>query len=120
MVSIPDQQQAHRYLEQGRERNPGVWVDHSYMVGEVAGRIAAVHPHLQPERAKVLGMLHDIGRREGVYGLRHTLDGYRFLISEGYEAAARVCLCYPFPVQKPVISRDRWDGSPEDFSFLRQ
>ena len=32
-----------------------------------------------------MGLLHDIGRREGVTGMRHTLDGYRYLLEQGFD-----------------------------------
>ncbi len=33
--------------------------------------------------AYILGLLHDIGRREGIHGMRHSLDGYNFSMKCG-------------------------------------
>ena len=47
-----------------------------------------------------MGLLHDIGRREGVSGFNHVTDGYHFLLSLGFADAARICLTYSFSFQQ--------------------
>ena len=74
---------------------------------------------LDPNRAYILGLLHDIGRREGVHGLRHIMDGYHFLAQEGYPDAGRVCLTHAFPDKTLIPDAARWDGTPEDLTFVR-
>ena len=90
-MMIPTLQQATDYLRAAETRNPGPWVAHSIQVGQAAQKIAAAYPELKPESAYILGLLHDIGRREGVTDMRHTLDGYNYLLAEGFPDAARIC-----------------------------
>lgn len=63
-------------ISEGQELNPGPWVQHSLWAARAAGSIASHHPRLDPDVAFVMGYLHDIGRREGVTGMRHILDGF--------------------------------------------
>ena len=71
-MRIPDRYQAELWLQEAGELNPGPWVAHSRYVAEAARNIAARLPTLDVEAAYVLGLLHDIGRRAGVTGMRHS------------------------------------------------
>ena len=75
-MRIPERDQAELWLQEAGVLNPGPWVAHSRYVAEAARNIATRLPALDPEAAYVLGLLHDIGRRAGVTGMRHGLDGY--------------------------------------------
>ena len=44
------------------------------------------------------GLMHDIGRFEGVFGIRHATAGYHLLTDRGEVALARICLTHSFPV----------------------
>jgi hypothetical protein len=117
-LTIPTRQQAQAYLDEAERRNPGLWVAHSTQVGEAAQKIAAAHPDLDPEKAYSLGLLHDIGRREGVSDMLHVLDGYNFLLAEGYSEAARICLTHSFPIPDIGVGSGKWDGTVEEESFV--
>jgi hypothetical protein len=117
-MSIPTRQQAEDYLTGAEKRNPGLWVDHSNQVGQAAQRIAAAHPDLNPEKGYILGLLHDIGRREGVTAMRHVLDGYNYLIAESYPEAARVCLTHSYPIPDVEARSGEWDGTAEEEAFV--
>lgn len=54
--------QAGQLLLDAEELNPGGWVSHSRFVAQAARAVAEHHPDLDPVRAYVLGLLHDIGR----------------------------------------------------------
>jgi HD superfamily phosphodiesterase len=41
--------------------------------------------HLDPDKAFVLELLHDIGRRYGKTNMRHSIDGYNFCKEQGYD-----------------------------------
>ena len=82
-MRIPDRHQAELWLQEAGVLNPGPWVAHSRYVAEAARNIATRLPTLDAEAAYVLGLLHDIGRRAGVTGMRHSLDGYTFPGSRG-------------------------------------
>ncbi len=120
MMLIPTLPKANAYLLEAGRRNPGPWVDHSQQVALAAQRIAAAHPELDPERAYILGLLHDIGRREGIAGMRHVMDGYYFLTKEGYPDAARICLTHSYPVPDVNIGSSPWDGSTGERRFVAE
>ena len=72
MLSIAE---ARQELKTAAYMNPGPWEQHSEVTAENARRIAQKVPGMNPEKAYVMGLLHDIGRREGVTGMRHLMDG---------------------------------------------
>jgi hypothetical protein len=117
-MRIPDRNQAELWLQEAAELNPGVWIAHSRYVAEAARRIAAQLPLLDPEAAYVLGLLHDIGRRAGVTGMRHVLDGYRFLVAAGCEDAARISLTHSFQNRDIREIFGEWDCTPEELAFI--
>ncbi len=97
MNGYPTVQNAHRFLSEAVKCNPGPWGDHSVVVAKCAKAIAAHCPDMNEEKAYVLGLLHDIGRRFGVSHLRHVYDGYSYMKSLGYPDAARICITHSFP-----------------------
>jgi hypothetical protein len=118
-VHFPSLQQAEAYLRDGAERNPGPWVAHSRLVAQGARLIAEHHPGLDPESAYIVGLLHDIGRRFGVAHMKHALDGYTFLMAEGFPSASRISLTHSFP-DKTLPSQSTWDGTPEEYCFFME
>src|SRR5690606_22066361 len=109
-MRIPSREEALELLSEARRLNPTPWADHALNVARVAEAIAtrvaaadraagAESASLDPDVAFVLGVLHDIGRREGVTRMRHTIDGYRHLMALGFDDAARVCLTHSFPME---------------------
>ena len=91
----PDRGEAERLLREAECRNPGPWGDHSRVAARCAERIAAA-AGMDREKAYVLGLLHDIGRKFGIYHMPHIYNGYQYMISLGYYAVARVCLSHSF------------------------
>lgn len=119
-VKILTPAEALRLLHEAEGCNPGPWVQHSLHVAQAAGRIAAAHPALDPDRAYVMGLLHDIGRRAGVTDMRHVIDGFRHLSELGYADAARACMTHSFPVKNALAGAGQWDCSPEEFEFVQR
>lgn len=118
--AFPSLREAEALLAEAARLNPGRgWVPHSRVVADAAGRIAAAHPALDETTARVLGLLHDIGRRAGDTHNRHILDGYTYLMGLGYPAAARICLTHSFPVRDITCCDGVWDTTPEEYAFLR-
>lgn len=72
---LPNLQEAHRLLDEAEKCNPGPWKQHSLITAYCAYQMAS-YCHLDQKKAYILGLLHDIGRKEGVTYLRHTIDGY--------------------------------------------
>ncbi|MDE7299841.1 MAG: HD domain-containing protein [Lachnospiraceae bacterium] len=111
---FPKREEAERLLKEGEARNPGPWGSHSRTVAACAERIAAGIPGLDPEKAYVVGLLHDIGRREGVTNFAHIIDGYRFLMGLGYDEAAKICITHSFAVPDIRMHVGNMDISEED------
>lgn len=115
---IPTRQEAEAALQTAQTTNPGPWVDHSRFVALACERIARRHPDLDPEKAYIYGLLHDIGRYPGRTSERHLLDGYRFCMERGWEKAAQICVSHAFMIQDIASSIGVFDMPEEDKAFL--
>ena len=113
-------EQAEQELEQALRRNPGKWGAHSRSVADNARLIAERTDGLDPEKAWVMGLMHDIGRRFGVTGMAHTLDGYDYLMHLGHPEVARICLTHSFPIRDIETFFGKVDVPQERFAFLEQ
>jgi hypothetical protein len=118
LLKIPSRAQADSFLREAEALNPGPWVRHSWFAACAARSIARHHPRLDPETAFLLGYLHDIGRRAGKTGMRHTLDGYRFLERGGFEDAARICISHTFPIKDLRVCAGEWDCNEAELEFI--
>ena len=74
--------------------NSSSWISHSLYEGEVASQLAEACG-LNPDVAKKLGILHDIGRKID-HSFKHTIIGYELLRDAGYENEAVCCLTHSF------------------------
>ena len=117
---LPDRETAMELLQTSYLMNPGPWKDHSIVTAECAHRIAACCPGMDAEKAYILGLLHDIGRRYGVTYLRHVTDGYRFFMEMGYDEAARACMTHSFSVKTLDEYIGKWDVPEEDLALIRR
>ena len=95
-MKVPTIQKAEELLKEAERLNPGPWIGHSRTAAFCA-RAIAEKCGLDGDIAYVLGLLHDIGRREGVTDMRHIIDGFRFMTSLGCDDSARICLSHSFP-----------------------
>jgi len=95
---LPSKDEAERILEDALKQNPGKWGDHSRVAARAAETIAW-KCGLDADRAYVSGLLHDIGRYEGVRGLHHIIAGYYLMKEKGYDQIAEICLSHSFPYQ---------------------
>lgn len=111
---IPTKDEAMKLLDEAHEMNPGPWRDHSIVVAECAYKIARECPDMSEDKAYIVGLLHDIGRRFGITGLAHIIDGYDYLMSLGYEEAARICITHSFAIKDIKTSIGKHDVSEED------
>jgi hypothetical protein len=118
LMVLPSLDESHALLAGAEQMNPGDWVSHSLFVARAAASIAAAVPGMNADTAYVLGILHDIGRREGVMDMYHILTGYRYLAELGYPDAARICLTHCFPLQDIRTVGSNWDGTPEELAFV--
>lgn len=74
------------------------WRAHIAGVAESARVLAARLPGIDPERMRVFGLLHDIGKRwsETARHVFHGLSGYHYMKAFGYRDTARICLTHSF------------------------
>ena len=75
------------------------YIFHTTGVAEAAQKIASKTPYLNSEKAYVLGLLHDYGKKydERQTGKFHGQTGYEELLKLGYDECARICLTHSFP-----------------------
>ena len=92
---IPTRTEAERILAESEPMNPGNWGNHSRLAAHCAESIAAACG-LDTEKAYIVGLLHDIGRRFGKRHLGHVSDGYSYMMSLGYDEVAKICLTHSF------------------------
>lgn len=74
---------------------------------------------MDAEKAYVLGLLHDIGRKFGVRHLGHVSNGYRFMMSLGYDEAARICLTHSFNNHTLDEYIGKLDVSDEEMKMIK-
>ena len=91
----PDRDKAEEILREAEGCNPGPWGNHSRTAAHCAEKIAK-YSGMDSEKAYVLGLLHDIGRKFGKRHLGHVSDGYSYMMSLGYDDVARICLTHSF------------------------
>jgi hypothetical protein len=51
--------------------------------------------------------------------MRHALDGYNYLMAQGYPGAARVCITHSYPDPLDPHAASPWDGSEAEWEFVR-
>jgi putative nucleotidyltransferase with HDIG domain len=112
-----DKETAKGLLEWASKKNPGKWIGHSYNVARAA-EIIAKKCDLDSNLAYVLGLLHDIGRYEGIGNLRHVYAGYILMKEKEYNNIARICLTHSFPYKNFSSYSGNIDCTSEEIKFL--
>lgn len=85
----PTSDEVLKMLNDARGKTPDDgWIIHSISVGEVAYRLALALKEkgydMDPEKAKTMGLLHDIGKITGKF-TGHVIGGYNFMKEKGYD-----------------------------------
>ena len=114
---IPTREEALALLAEAEPHNPGPWGNHSRTAAHCAEKIAAACG-LDPDKAFVLGLLHDIGRRFGKRHLGHVSDGYSYMMELGYDEVARICLSHSFNDQSLESYIGHRDTTPEETALI--
>lgn len=96
---LPERKEAERLLAEAENCNPGPWGNHSRVTAKCAEKIAMRCDGLDTDKAYILGLLHDIGRKFGTRHLGHVYDGYKYMLNLGYDEVAKICLTHSFCVQ---------------------
>lgn len=93
---FPKREEAIEILREAEMCNPGQWVKHSIVAAHCAEKIALECENLDSNKAYILGLLHDIGRKFGIRHMGHVSDGYSYMMSLGYDEVAQICLTHSF------------------------
>ena len=117
---LPTQIQAEALLKEAELCNPGPWGNHSRTAAHCARKIARACGDMDADKAYILGLLHDIGRKFGVRHLGHVSDGYRYMMELGYEEAARICLTHSFNNQTVEEYIGKFDTTPEELACIQE
>ncbi len=117
---IPTREEAERALCEAEAMNPGQWVDHVKNTGLAAEAIAAHCPGMDPEKAYILGILHDIGRRVGVVSMKHVIAGYEYAMEKGWDEVAKICITHSYPVQDIKKDIARSDVTEEEYQTIEK
>ena len=116
MITI---EQAKQELNIAVQNNPGPWEQHSLVTADNARRIAEKVPGMDHDKAYLMGLLHDIGRREGVTGMLHVIDGYDYMMQLGEPEIAVICLTHSFASQNVEHFEGKHDCTAEQKTFIR-
>ena len=116
---LPTREEAEELLREAEKCNPGPWGNHSRIVAHCAERIAAGCDGLDADKAYKIGLLHDIGRKFGVRHLGHVSDGYSYMMSLGYDEAARICLTHSFHNETTDGYIGKFDTSEEELKMIQ-
>ena len=95
-MDYPKRSEAIKILCEAERLNPGPWVKHSENVAYCAEAIANACEDMNSEKAYVLGLLHDVGRRAGVGQLMHVYYGWKYMLELGYPEVAKVYLSHSY------------------------
>lgn len=94
-MSYPSREVAEELLREAEAVNPGQWGDHCRVAAACAEKIAD-KVGLDANKAYVLGLLHDIGRKFLVRDMGHLYYGYKYMNSLRFTDVAKVCLTHSF------------------------
>ena len=98
----PDKDYASALLREAEAVNPGRWGDHCRVAAFCAKKIAEACG-MNAEKAEVLALLHDIGRKFLIRDLGHIYNGYKYMKRMGFAAVAKVCLTHSFPAKDASV-----------------
>jgi len=98
---LPSKEIAQYELSIAENLNPGSWIKHSINTGIAAMNIADKVKEIDSEKAYILGLLHDIGRRVGIVTIPvHVYEGYKYAMSKGWNEVAKICMTHSYPMMQ--------------------
>jgi hypothetical protein len=117
---LPTREEAEKLVVDAEQYNPGPWGNHSRVAATCAEKIATLCEDMDSEKAYILGLLHDIGRKFGVKHLGHVYDGYKYMMDLGYDEVARICLTHSFSVPEIGAYIGNFDVSEEGLKVIEE
>lgn len=115
---LPTRKEAEEILIEAESCNPGPWGDHSRVAAHCAEAIARACGDMDVDKAYILGLLHDIGRKFGGRHMGHVSDGYSYMMSLGYDEAAKICLTHSFNNQTTEGYIGKIDTTDEELRLI--
>lgn len=116
---IPTREKAMELIRDGLACNPGPWGRHCITAAHCAEKIAHACGDMDSEKAYILGLLHDIGRKFGVRHLGHVSDGYTYMKQLGYDEVAKICLTHSFNNHTIDDYIGKFDASDEELRLIK-
>ena len=116
---FPTREEALKLIRDGLLFNPGPWGKHCLTAAHCAEKIASACGDMDVEKAYILGLLHDIGRKFGVRHLGHVYDGYVYMKSLGYDEAAKICLTHSFNNHTIDEYIGKFDVTDEELTIIK-
>lgn len=116
---LPTRKEAEDLLKEAESCNPGPWGNHSRVAAHCAEKIADKCPDMDADKAYILGLLHDIGRKFGKRHLGHVADGYSYMMSLGYDEVAKACLTHSFTDKSLDDYIGNFDTTPEELQMVK-
>lgn len=116
---LPTREQAEELLREAELCNPGPWGNHSRVAAHCAEKIAENCKNIDAEKAYIVGLLHDIGRRFGGRHMGHVSDGYAYMMKLGYDEVARICLSHSFNNKTTDEYIGNFDTSDEELLMVQ-
>ena len=116
---LPTRQEAEEILLEAEKCNPGPWGNHCRVAAHCAEKIAMECNDLDSDKAYILGLLHDVGRKFGVRHLGHVSDGYTYMMSLGYDEVAQICLTHSFNNQTTDQYIGKFDTTDEELKMIQ-
>lgn len=116
---LPTREEAIALVRDGLACNPRPWGRHCLTAAHCAEKIASACGDMDSEKAYILGLLHDIGRKFGTRHLGHVSDGYTYMKSLGYDEAAKICLTHSFNNHTVDEYIGKFDVSQEELTLIK-
>lgn len=116
---LPTREEAIELVRDGLVSNPGPWGRHCLTAAHCAEKIADACGDMDSEKAYVLGLLHDIGRKFGVRHLGHVSDGFSYMKKLGYDEVAKICLTHSFNNHTVDEYIGKFDVSERELALIK-
>lgn len=115
---LPTREQAEEILREAEKCNPGPWGNHCRVAAHCAEKIADGCGNMDADKAYILGLLHDIGRKFGGRHMGHVSDGYSYMMSLGYDEVAKICLTHSFNNKTTAEYIGKFDTTEEEVKVV--
>ena len=115
---LPTREEAELILKEAEACNPGPWGNHSRVAAHCAEAIALACDNMDADKAYIVGLLHDIGRKFGGRHMGHVSDGYSYMMSLGYDEVAKICLTHSFNNKTTAEYIGNFDTTAEELKMV--